>query len=79
MVLPVYCPLLPSYDLHKLSDTQSTMMYYCMCTESKKITGLSFSKLSFKVVTVYVLVQSSDTFTKNSDMLNKNTIGVKKV
>ena len=45
------------------------------CTESL---GLSFSKLSFKVAYVYIPTQSSDMFTKSSDMLNKNTLGVKK-
>ena len=51
------------------------------CTESfKKIAGLSFSKLSFKVAYVYILTQSSDMFTKSSDMLNKNTrLGVIKI
>ena len=44
-----------------------------------KNVGLSFSKLSFKLAFVYILPQSSDLFTKSSDMLNKNTLGVKKV
>ena len=43
-----------------------------------KVLGLSFSKLSFKLASVYILPQSSDLFTKSSDMLNKNTLGVKK-
>ena len=51
-----------------------------LCRESfKKIVSLSFSKLSFKVASVIMLPQSSDIFTKSSDMLNKNTLGVKKV
>ena len=49
------------------------------CTKSfKKLVGLNFSKLSFKSVSVYILPQSSDLFTKSSDMLSKNTLGVKK-
>ena len=44
----------------------------------KKIAGLSFSKLSFKVTYVYILTQSSDMLAKSSDMLSKNTLGVKK-
>ena len=44
----------------------------------KKIVVLSFSKLSFKVASVYMLPQRNDIFTKSSDMLNKNTLGVKK-
>ena len=41
--------------------------------------GLSFSKLSFKLASVYVYVlpQSSDLFAKSSDMINKNALGVK--
>ena len=31
-----------------------------LCSELKKIMGLSFSKLSFKVASAYVLPQSSD-------------------
>ena len=31
----------------------------------------------FCLVYVYILTQSSDMFTKSSDMLNKNTLGVK--
>ena len=60
-----------SFQIHNLS----------LCSESKKrIAVLSFSKLSFKVCSIclYILPQSSD-FTKSSDMLNKNTLGVKKV
>ena len=44
----------------------------------QKVIGLSFLKLSFKEASVYKLPQSSDMFTKSSDMLNKNTLGVKK-
>ena len=44
----------------------------------KKNRGLEFLKTTFKVVYVYILPQSSDMFTKSSDMLNKNTLGVKK-
>ena len=55
-------------------------MYVLFCTEIfKKIVGLNFLKLSFKLTSVYILSQSSDLFTKSSDMLNKNTLGVKKV
>ena len=42
------------------------------------VVGLSFSKRSFKLASVYILAQSSDLFTKSSDMLNKNTLDVKK-
>ena len=45
----------PSNDLHKLSDTQSISMYHSVV----KIVGLSFSKLSFKVASAYMLPQSS--------------------
>ena len=49
------------------------------CTESfKKVVGLSFSELSFKLASIYILSQSSDLFTQSSNMLNKNTLGVKK-
>ena len=46
----------------------------------KKITGLSFSKLSFKVASAYICFHKVVIFvyTKSSDMLNKNTWGVKK-
>ena len=50
---------------------------YSSVVKVKKIAGLSFSKLSFKVASVYILTQSSDMFTKSSDM-SKNTVGVKK-
>ena len=52
-----------------------------LCSKSfKKIAVLSFSKLSFKVVSAYMLPQSSDIcLQKSSDMLNKNTLGVKNV
>ena len=43
-----------------------------------KVKKIVDSKLSFKVASV-MLPQSSDTFTESSDMLNKNTPGVKKV
>ena len=51
---------------------------YHFVLKVKKNAGLSFSKLSFKVTYVYILTQSSDMFTKSSDMLNKNTLDVKK-
>ena len=53
-------------------------MYHSV-VKVKNIMVLSFSKLSFKVASVYMLPQSSDTylFTKSSDML-KTTLGVKK-
>ena len=40
-------------------------MYHSV-VKVKKITGLSFSKLSFKVASVIMLPQSNDTFTKSS-------------
>ena len=49
-------------------------MYHSV-VKVKKIAVLSFSKLSFKVASAYMLPQS----TKSSDMLNKNTLSVKKV
>ena len=49
-------------------------MYYSVL----KVLGLSFSKLSFKLASVYILPLSSDVFTKSSDVLNKNTLGAKK-
>ena len=54
-----------NFQLHNL--------YGCsFCTESlKTIAGLSFSKISFKVVSVYILTQSSDMFTKSSDIYAK--------
>ena len=54
-------------------------MYHSV-VEVKKIVVLSFSKISFKVASPYMLPQSSNMylFTKNSDMLNKNILGVKK-
>ena len=36
------------YDFHKLSDTQSILMYHSV-VNVKKIAVLSFSRLSFKV------------------------------
>ena len=57
----------------------SFQMYHSVA-KVKKITGLSFSKLGFKVASAYMLPQSSDIcLQKSSDMLNKNTLGVKKV
>ena len=55
------------------------LMYHSVLKVLKKVVGLSFSKLSFKGASVYMLPQSSDMFTKSSDMLNKNTLGVKNV
>ena len=52
-------------------------MYHSI-VKIKNFVVLSFSILSFKVASVYMLPQSSDTFTKSSDMLNKNTPGVKR-
>ena len=49
----------PAYDLHKLLDTQSILMYHSVL-KVKKIAGLSFSKLSFKVASAYILPQSSN-------------------
>ena len=59
-----------NFQLHNLA----TYIDVLFCTESfKKVVGLSFSKLSFKLAHVYILTQSS------SDMLNKNTLqGCKK-
>ena len=37
----------PSYDLHKISDTQSILMYHSVL-KVKKIAGLSFSILRFQ-------------------------------
>ena len=54
-------------------------MYHSVLKVKKHIAGLSFSKLSFKVAYVYILTQSSNMFTKNSDMLNKTILDVKKV
>ena len=45
----------PSNDLHNLSVTQSILMYYSVL-KVKKIVGLSFSKLSFKVASAYMLI-----------------------
>ena len=61
--------------MHKLSVTQSILMYHSVMKVKKKIVGLSFSKLSFKVAYAYM---SIFVYTKSSDMLNKNTWGVKK-
>ena len=47
--------------MHKLSDTQSILMYHSVTVvKVKKIVVLSFSKLSFKVASAYMLPQSSD-------------------
>ena len=64
-------PFIRTYDLHKLSDTQSILIYHSV-VKVKRITVLSVSKLSFKVAFAYMLPQSSDTnlFTKSNDMLN---------
>ena len=48
------------YDLHKLSDTHSILMYHSV-VKVKRIIVLSVSKLSFKVAFAYMLPQSSDT------------------
>ena len=53
-------------------------MYHSVATESKKITGLSFSKLSFKVASADKLPQSSNICLQKVDLLNKNTWDVKK-
>ena len=37
---------------------------------------MSFSKLNFKLASVYILPQSIDLFAKSTDMLNKNTLDV---
>ena len=63
----------PTNDLHELLVTQSVLMYSSVV--EVKMTGLSFSKLSFKVAS---LTQRSDMFTNSCDMVNKNTLGVKK-
>ena len=55
---------------------------YHSAVEVKKIAVFSFSKLRFKVASAYyMLSQSSGICLQNvySDMLNKNTLGVKKV
>ena len=49
----------PSNDLHKLSDTQSILMYHSV-VKVKKIPFLNFSKLSLKGASAYMLPQSSD-------------------
>ena len=54
-------------------------MYDSVLKVFKKIVEFNFSKQSFKLASVYVFPQSSDLLTKSSDMLNKNTLGVKKV
>ena len=51
-----------------ISDTQSILMYHSI-VKVLKIVGLSFSKLSFKVASVYMLPQRNDIFTKSNDML----------
>ena len=43
-----------------ISDIQSILMYHSVVKVLKKIAVLSFSKLSFKVASVYMLPQSSD-------------------
>ena len=54
-------------------------MYHSV-VKVKKIAVLSFSKLSFKVASAYMLPQSSNSCLQKvySDMLNKNTWGVNK-
>ena len=66
-----------SFEIH---NTAIVMYHSVLVLKVKKIVGLSFSKLSFKVGSVYMLPQSSNSylFTKSSDILNKNTWGVKK-
>ena len=65
--------------MHILSVTQSILMYHSVL-KVKKNAGLRFSKLSFKVESACMLLYKVVTFvyTKSSDMLNKNTWGVKK-
>ena len=57
-------------------------LYWCIILywKLKKITVLSFSKLSFKVESAYICFYKVVIFiyAKSSDMLNKNTWGVKK-
>ena len=48
-------PWPPENDLYKLSVTQSILMYHSVL-KVKKIAGLSFSKLSFKVTSAYMLL-----------------------
>ena len=45
----------PANDLHKLSVTQSILMYHSVL-KVKKIAGLNFSKLSFEVASAYMLL-----------------------
>ena len=61
----------------KPRDSQCILMYHSV-VKVKKIVGLSFSKLSFKVSSVYILLYSSDICLQSIDMLNKNTWDVKK-
>ena len=49
----------PANDLHKLLDTQFILMHHSVL-KVKKIAGLSFLKLSFKVASAYILPQSSN-------------------
>ena len=62
-----------SFEIHNL--------YWCITLywKLKKIAGLSFSKLSFKVASAYMLPQSSNICLQKVViyMLNKNTWGVK--
>ena len=43
-----------------VSDTQSILMYHSTVLKVKKIAGLSFSKLSFKEASAYMLPQSAN-------------------
>ena len=52
-------------------------MYHSV-VKVKKVVVMNFSKLSLKVASGYMLPQSSDVCLQKSDMLNKNTWGVKK-
>ena len=53
----------PLYDLDKLSDTQSVLMYHSVL--KVKNCRLEFFKLNFKVATVCVLPQSSCIYLQN--------------
>ena len=55
--------------IHFQLNNLRILMYHSVLKVFKKVVGLSF----------YILSQSSDLFTKSSNKLNKNTLGVKKV
>ena len=67
---------LPTNDSQKLTDIQPILMYPSV-VKVKKNRGLEFSKSSFKVVSAYLLLQSSDIKTHGSESRSQEEAGLR--